>query len=158
MEITVPDPDDVDELADLWVALADEQRALGSHLLAEPNRSTIRQAMARHLLVDGLRIAREDGDIVGFVMFAPETGTYDTDCDRGVVNNLYVRPERRDEGIGAKLLDAAEETFRTSGIETISLEALTANDAARRFYRRQGYTPHRVELEKELESDTHTKE
>jgi hypothetical protein len=48
----------------------------------------------------------------------------------------------------------------------VALEAMAANDEARRFYRERGYTPHRVELQTRVgrgtnasgENDTHSKE
>jgi len=36
----------------------------------------------------------------------------------------------------------------------VALETMADNEAARRFYRRHGYEPHRIELERE--SDTHS--
>jgi ribosomal protein S18 acetylase RimI-like enzyme len=193
-------------VADLWVALADEQRAHGSHLLAAPNRATIREAIVRHAVADGLLVARTDPErdgedhgadgehgsgadvasgsddrdagtrgtgspedrerrddpgspddsedgLLGFVMFGPETGRYAQDVSRGVVRNLYVRPDCRGEGVGAALLGAAEAALADRGVEVVALESMAGNGAARRFYRRRGYTPHRVELERTLESD-----
>jgi ribosomal protein S18 acetylase RimI-like enzyme len=196
-------------VADLWVALADEQRAHGSHLLTAPNRATIREAIVRHAVADGLLVARTDPErdgedhgadgehgsgadaaggsddrdagtratrgpedrerrddpgssedaadtedgLLGFVMFGPETGRYAQDVSRGVVRNLYVRPDCRGEGVGAALLGAAEAALADRGVEVVALESMAGNGAARRFYRRRGYTPHRVELERTLESD-----
>lgn len=157
MRIEAPAMEEIDEIADRWVDLARGQRAHGSHLLAERNRSSIRDTLARNVIADGVLVAR-DPDIVGFVTFGPETGAYEEDVDRGVVQNLYVRPDRRDEGLGARLLDAAEERLADAGADVVSLEAMAENADARRFYERNGYRPHRVELEKRLESDTDTKE
>lgn len=150
--------DDVDAVADLWVALAGEQRDFGSHLLAAENRTRIRDAIARNAIADELLVARTGNDVVGFLTFGVESGTYEQDVIRGVVRNIYVVADVRDEGIGTLLLTEAERRLADAGVDVVSLEVMADNDAARRFYRRHGYGPHRVELEKSVESDTLTKE
>lgn len=159
----------VDAVVELWVDLAAGQRAHGSHILPAPNREAVRESLARHAVAGGLRAARCDGEVVGFVSFALERGAYDGDEARGIVHNVYVAPDHRDRGIGGDLLAAAESALADAGASVVALEAMAANDGARRFYRRHGYAPHRVELEKRVaddrtapaspgENDTHSKE
>ena len=148
---------DVDTLVDRWVELARGQRAYDSHLAAEGNRTPVREALAQHVVTDGVRVARDDG-VVGFVMFSIESGNYEQTVTRGVVHNLFVVPAARRQGVGSALLAAAEEALAALGADVVSLEAMATNDAARRFYERHGYHPHRVELEKPTRSDTHSKE
>lgn len=156
MHIESPALDVADDITDMWVDLAAEQREHGSHLLAEENRSAIRESVARHTVAGGLLVAREDDDVVGFVLFDQQVGDYEQDADRGLVRYIYVRPSHRGEGIGSALLERAETRLFEGGADTVALEVLATNDAARRFYRRHGYEPHRVELE--TESDTHSKD
>ncbi|WP_332899323.1 GNAT family N-acetyltransferase [Haladaptatus sp. CMSO5] len=158
MELGVPEPEAVDTLADLWVELATGQRAFGSHLFADANRDVIREALSRFVVADKLIVAREAGSIVGFIMFDVEAGVYQQDVSRGLVMNIYVEPAFRGQGIGSTLLAAAEEQLRDAGAETIALDVMAANEDALRFYERHGYTLHRVELEKHIESDNHSKE
>ena len=154
--------DDVEAVADLWVELAAGQRAHSSHLRPEENRETALDAAARAAVSGGLAVARVDADptgaagergIVGFVTFGLESGQYEQDVDRGSVYNLYVRPEYRDDGVGARLLDRAEAALADDGADVVGLEAMADNAAARRFYERRGYEPHRVELEKPVDDD-----
>jgi len=147
------DPAAADAVADLWVALAREQRPHGSHLDPEANRGAIRESLARHAADGGLTVAREGDDLVGFVRFGIERGPLTKDRTRGVVRDLYVVPARRDDGVGARLLDAAEATLRDRGVGVVALEALADNADAVRFYERQGYRPHRIEFEREVEND-----
>ena len=150
--------DDVDEVVERWVELAEGQRAFGSHLLAADNHEVVRDAIVRRLVAGELLVARADESIVGFVTFGLETGVYAQDTTRGVVQNIYVVPESRGEGVGSTLLRSAEESLFESGADAISLEVMADNDDARRFYQRHGYRPHRVEMEKRPENDTLTKE
>ncbi|MFC6973626.1 GNAT family N-acetyltransferase [Halomicroarcula sp. GCM10025709] len=154
MEIRSAQTADADTIADQWVALAAGQRAHGSHLSTDANRSAIREVILQRIVTDRLRVAVDDEAVVGFVMFSVETGRYEQDVVRGVVENLYVVPSARDDGIGSALLTAAEDALAAAGVDVISLEAMADNDGARRFYHAHGYTPHRVEFEKSTESDT----
>lgn len=92
-----------------------------------------------------------DEGVLGFVMFGLETGGYEQDVTRGVVHNLYVRPAHRGRGVGSRLLAAAERELAARDADVVSLEAMMANQAAVRFYERNGYRRHRVELEKRLD-------
>lgn len=147
---------DVEELADLWVALAESQRAHDSHIRPTENRDRVRELIASTIVADGIRVVREP-HIVGFVMYSLDTGSFEQDVRRGVVQNLYVVESRRGEGIGSALLAAAEANLANAGAEVISLEAMADNSGARRFYDVHGYRPHRVEYEKPVESDTNSK-
>ena len=159
MIVESPDPSAADRLTDYWVALATEQRQHGSHLVAEGNRAEMRERIGRAIVSDNVRVARDEDDgIVGFVMFDVELGSLATVRTRGLVHNIYVDPDHRGEGIGSDLLAAAERELADRGVDTITLEVMAGNEAARRFYRAHGYEPHRVALEKPVESDSHSKE
>lgn len=160
-----PDPDvtierpstgAADTVTDLWVDLAEGQRRYGSHLLTEPNRGRIREAAVRGIVTDSLLVARDGDAVVGFVSFAVESGVYDQDVRRGLVENLYVVPERRDERVGEALLHAAEERLHERGCAVVYLETLAGNADARRFYRRQGYAPHRIQFERRIDDERET--
>lgn len=162
--LTVESPTvaDVEVLADLWVDLARDQLEYGSHLRPSANRGLVRDTIAHHVATDGLLVVRAaddtEQDIVGFVMFSPETGQYDQDVVRGVIQNLYVVPDCRGSGVGGRLLAAAEAALVDVGVDVVTLDAMAGNEAARRFYRRHGYDAHRVELEKRVESDNKTRQ
>lgn len=152
---------DVDELVDCWVDLAAGQQQYGSRLEAEPNRKQATDTMARHVVMDGVLVAREASSgqpIRGFVMFHTDEGTYSQTEMTGEIANLYVRPDARNRGVGGELLAAAEAALAAEGVETVTLDVLADNDDARRFYGRQGYDPHRIELTKRIETNTHSKD
>lgn len=154
MEIRTATNDDADTVTDLWLDLAGGQRSYGSHILAEENRSTAREAVFKHVVADELTVAIEDDEILGFVMFAVESSDYAQDTSRGLVRNIYVAPDHRRQGIGTALLKDAERRLRDRGVDRLALEVMAENESARRFYQRHGYTPHRISLEKPTENDT----
>lgn len=174
MRIESAEGGDVDALADAWVELAAEQRAHGSHLYADGNRQRIRESMAGHVVDGSCLLARpstEDDDggegsdsdsggdwgFMGFVTFSVDGGGYEMDASRGTVENLFVRPAVRGEGVGAALLSAAEDALADRGVDVVSLEVLAANVRAREFYDREGYGEHRVVVEKRVDVETDTK-
>ncbi len=146
--------DDVDTVVDLWVRLAESQRAHGSHLFGDRNRTAVRESIVQRVVAENVRIARIDGRAVGFVMVTIDSGRYEQDETRGIVENIFVEPTHRGQGVGSELLDAAEEVLRQAGVDRLALEAMADNESARQFYRAHGYAPHRVELEKPTENDT----
>ncbi len=56
------------------------------------------------------------------------------------IDEFFVLPSARGHGIGAALLAAAEAEFARLGCTNISLQLGRGNDAAREYYRRQGYS------------------
>jgi len=159
MELSRPTLSNVETLVDCWVALAADQRQYGSRLLTEANREAVTDAIAHHVVTEGLLVAEADhaDETLGFVMYHVKEGRYQQDRSTGVIVNLFVRSAARDRGIGSQLLAAAEADLAEAGVDTVTLEVLAANDAARRFYSRHGYRDHRIELAKRIENDTHSK-
>jgi len=150
MEITTPTASALDTLVDLWLDLAESQREHGSHLRVPENEPRIRESLSQRLVTDGVRLARIDGEPVGFTTFYPEQAGFEQDCSRGVIENLFVAEPRRGEGVGTALLEAATDAFRAGDVDRIALDVLAANDEARRFYRDHGFEPHRTEMERRL--------
>lgn len=153
---------DVETIADHWVDLAREQRGYGSHVLPEANRGAITDLLGAHRVNGGLLVARAGDDVTGFATFTIERGSIDLDVTRGVLSNLYVRPPYRNRGVGSALVAAVESELASRDVSVVTLEVMADNDAAKRFYRRNGYGEHRVTMERRLdgddENDTHTKQ
>jgi len=142
---------DLDAVVETWVALAETQRAHGSHLDGAANRETIRPLLAHHVVDGSVLVARADEGVVGFVNVGIEEGALASDATRGIVHNLFVEPASRDEGVGSALLDAAEAVLVDRGADVIAIEAMADNEGARRLYRRRGYEPHRIQFERPVD-------
>jgi ribosomal protein S18 acetylase RimI-like enzyme len=167
IDIVRPETTDAEAIVECWLDLATEQREFGSDLAVEDNREAIHATVLTHIVAEEALIARvtaEDAgshptpEIVGFVTFEAETGRYEETVERGIVHNLYVKPVYRDAGVGSRLLDRAEAALADRGVDVVTLDAMAANEAARRFYERAAYEPHRVTLRKSLENDTDPEE
>ena len=58
---------------------------------------------------------------------------------RGYLGLLAVYPERQRTGLGRRLMDAAEDYFRSASCEAIDLRVVSAREELPAFYRRFGY-------------------
>jgi putative acetyltransferase len=98
-------------------------------------------AESNHLLdVDALRrpnvaflMSRIDGRAVGC------GAVVDHHAEYGEVKRLYVAPEARGKGVGARLLEMLEATARGRGLGLMRLETGTKQPEALALYRRMGY-------------------
>jgi ribosomal protein S18 acetylase RimI-like enzyme len=168
LRIETPDVTECEAVLDCWVALAEEQRDRGSTIGAEPNREAMHATLLRKIATGDLLVARPADaagadaadhasaladDIRGFVTFEVVRGRYAETANRGRIGNLWVAPDHRGQGIGTRLLEAAEDRLADAGVAVVGLEALADNDAARAFYRDRGYDPHRVEYRRRTETD-----
>lgn len=59
---------------------------------------------------------------------------------RGVVDDLYVRPEARQRGVGAALLAAIQQDCEARGVRALHVEIGSESTDARRLYARAGFT------------------
>jgi ribosomal protein S18 acetylase RimI-like enzyme len=58
------------------------------------------------------------------------------------VDELYIEPQYRRQGIGRRAMQFVEERARELGVNAIHLEVDEGNDAAAELYRRAGYDDH----------------
>ena len=56
------------------------------------------------------------------------------------LDELYVRPALRGQGIGSRIMELAESRARTLGVGEVQINVDEVDEAARRFYERRGYS------------------
>ncbi|UTF55674.1 GNAT family N-acetyltransferase [Natronosalvus rutilus] len=115
------------------------------------------QAMASNFS-NGLRqddvfifVAEVDNEVIGYLLFeirdAPPIFTRERDC---ALDQLYVKPEYRGEGIGQALIDRAVMIGEEKGAETIVLTIDAKNEGALKFFDDLGYNIWRHHLFKPI--------
>lgn len=104
---------------------AEQAALLLRQLLSQPYRGTI-------------WTARAGGELVGYLI-AVYVFSFEYQGLVAEIDELFVRPQARSQGMGAALLDFAESGLTESGCTWVQLQLGTANRAARAFYRRRGY-------------------
>jgi len=81
--------------------------------------------------------AWENNEIVGFIIGLIQNFN---ETRIGRIYTLDVAVKHRRKGIGLKLLNELEQGFIKKGVKNCYLEARTDNVAARKLYRKNGYT------------------
>jgi ribosomal protein S18 acetylase RimI-like enzyme len=98
------------------------------------------------ILADGLAfLAEEDSKLVGFVLARRKEGT------RGLLSDIYVRPQSRRKRHGTKLARAVAEALQERGATDITLSVHVANAPARAAYERWGFRNRTLTLEAQTE-------
>ena len=91
------------------------------------------------------RVAVRDGELLGY--YSLGEGNY--------LWHLYVDPAHFRQGVGRKLLKAAEDEIASRGFDKVTLDVATGNERAVLFYKAEGFvitseTDEEILMEKEL--------
>ncbi len=106
----------------------------------EVTEATLREQLASSAPPFECLIAEVDGVPAGFALFFHTYSTWRG--RRGLwLEDLYVRPARRGEGIGRRLLAALARIARDRGCARFEWSVLDWNEPAIRFYRSLGAVP-----------------
>ena len=114
------------ELEDLQRRASLANEADRPHLEAHPDAIELPLAFVER---GEVTVAEADGRIAGFAVVQAHDGFTELD-------GLFVEPERWRQGVGRALVDAATHEARRNGHALVVI----ANDAARGFYERCGFT------------------
>lgn len=133
-------PADVEATLALWGTEYDPSRPWN-----EPRQAVVRK-LARF---DGqLIVGERHGELVATIAIG-------YDGIRGWIYSLIVAPQHRRQGIGRKMLAAAESKLQDEGCPKVNLQVRETNADVVRFYNRCGFaTEDRVSLGKALSSET----
>ena len=88
------------------------------------------------------RLAEDDSGLLAFCKLRHPSwyAEHSDAADPIALGQLYTRPDRIGEGIGAALMDWTIAEARARGCDAIQLSVWSGNDAAQRFYARYGFT------------------
>jgi ribosomal protein S18 acetylase RimI-like enzyme len=140
---------DIDRLEDLWRELLDHHLAAAPHLTAlgiprYPGDSwRVRRAQyLRWLAVPraAVLVARDAERLLGYAMIrsADAAGSWQWGDQVGTLETLVITDSARGTGVGRELLDAARERLAEWGAQVMTISVIAGNEAAVRFYRREG--------------------
>jgi GNAT superfamily N-acetyltransferase len=132
-------PDDAKTLVDLILELAAYEKLLDE---AEPSVELLEEHLAEEALTgcEALLAETERDTAVGFALFFHNYSTFQTNAGL-YVEDLFVRPTYRGEGIGRKLFRRVAQIAQERGCRRIDLAVLDWNQEAIDFYDALGAEP-----------------
>ena len=150
-------PADQAALRQAFIELQEVERALHDSRRPGPEIATAYIAWMEQQVAENrgeVFVAEADGAFLGFVACWVERNsdiieTPDSNVF-GYISDICVMPQWRGRGIAAALLSAAEAHLAGSGVARIRLGALAGNRAALSAYRKQGFAPYEIVLEKRV--------
>jgi len=110
-----------------------------------PFDETIERHVLTHFLTDESLgqawLIQQEDEIIGYIIltlgFSLEYRGQDA-----FIDEFYLRPHYRGQGIGTQTLAFAEDACRVLGVQALHLEVDFENPNAQRLYHRVGYQPH----------------
>ncbi len=129
-------PDDAKTLVDLILELAAYEKLLEE---AEPSVELLEEHLSAEALTgcEALLVETDGGAAVGFALFFHNYSTFQTNAGL-YVEDLFVRPTYRGEGIGFALFQRLAEIAEQRGCRRIDWAVLDWNQEAIDFYEQLG--------------------
>lgn len=144
---------EADDAAVLWELKRGFERGLGEGTgddakasryeakLDEPYRESYLDWVDRCVAEEprAVQLAERDRGVVGYVFLLPESLSHI--WDGAVLNELYVVPDYRGDGVGDELISAALDVGREQDLplDRLLLDVDRANERARAFYESHGF-------------------
>ena len=76
--------------------------------------------------------------------------TYDNKLRCGCLDELYLTPEARGQGIGKKLIDTATDWMTEKKVVRVTVSVYSWNASAKKFYEEEGFTEYATSYEKTI--------
>jgi len=154
MEFVIREEENLERIRELLFALRREELKFDEDLIvSEESIEKMLRWMGRKLKGNDafLFVAESGNEALGYIFGWVErrSKNYWKTSKYGYICDLFVKKGCRRKGIGRALLEKAEEWFREKGISKIFLEVYF-NNPAKEFYRKFGYYPLDIKMEKNL--------
>jgi len=96
-------------------------------------------------------VAERDGEVVGYTYSGVEGTDYmSLRGPAGVMYDIVVDPDHRQQGIGRMLVEATLEALKSKGAPRVVLSTAEQNAAAQRLFDRAGFRRTMIEMTREL--------
>ena len=136
-------PPDLPALTALWIALTEHHATEEPLFALRPGA----EAEARRLLDAQLRdpdsalfVGERDGALSALcIVRVDRAPPVHAETRRGEITDLFVAPERRRQGLGAALVQAAGVWLEARGVSRVEVRVAARNPQGRAFWRAQGF-------------------
>jgi GNAT superfamily N-acetyltransferase len=128
MEFRVARPDEIERIASLYHRIWHETQAPHQHPDIANFRDVGFMRDRINIFYPNIIVALDGEELVGLVV-----------TKEARLSQLFVDGRQRGKGVGQKLLELAEAKLIAEGATRVTLNCLVGNDAAKRFYERNGW-------------------
>jgi GNAT superfamily N-acetyltransferase len=141
---------DLEAIQARWLELRESEAKSDARLAPSKNAAQITAEHREVILADrrtAFFVAEDWGDIVGYLhaQIEQDDPAYDTGS-YGLIADLFVDLDRRNQGIGSALLRCAAEWFGSHGMREYRVRTPVSHPEARAFFERAGATELRTTL------------
>ena len=95
-------------------------------------------------------VAETNQEIIGYLVSFIDTYSYRSTNPICELENMYILPQYRRQGIGTKLVDELKKIAKKKGANRLRVETITQNQVAGSFYQAMGCQDFNLILEQEL--------
>lgn len=81
-------------------------------------------------------VAENEGEVIAFALYYTSYSTWNGACV--YLEDLYVLPEYRSQGVGSKLFDRVVQIAKDRGVKRLDWQVLDWNEPAINFYKAKG--------------------
>ena len=146
--------DDIQIVKQLWLKLVKEMYKIEEFILPDQENVERWAEFVESVLMtngEGLLVARTNDKIVGFIFYNPKASlTLKTGYNIALIYDMYVEPEYRGKGIGARLLKECINRLKKHNVKFVRLSVLARNLGAIRFYVKHGFYVRMLSMEKKI--------
>ena len=97
-------------------------------------------------------VAEREGEVIGYTYSGIEGTDYmSLRGPAGVMYDIVVDPDHRQQGVGRLLVDATLDALKRKGAPRVVLSTAERNDAAQRLFDRAGFRRTMIEMTRELD-------
>jgi GNAT superfamily N-acetyltransferase len=139
-------PADLERLLELHLALQDHIEAANPDLwrMTPQARQQLESQLAARLSADGtcalVAEHRQEG-VVAMIFGRIVTNSRYVPARAGIIDQVFVHPAHRLQGIGSRLVSELCRFFAAHGVEDVSLRYVSGNGQASAFWAALGFTP-----------------
>ena len=154
IEIREAEKEDIDKIVNLWYDLA----VMHEELMEGYDLSKDAKVHWKEFVESGLKrngmcsfVAEDKGELIGFLnVVIRERLDIFKETKIGMILDVFIKSERRGEGIGTLLTDRAEEWIRGRGVQVAVITVSPKNEGGVRFWDDRGYKTYLLKKRLEL--------
>lgn len=154
VEIKEAKKEDIERIVELWYDLASmHEEMMEGYDLSDDAKDHWKDFIEGGLKKEGMCtfVAKDEEELVGFLnVVIRERLEIFKETEIGMILDVFVKKERREEGIGSLLTERAEEWIKRKGIRVAVITVSPKNEKAVGFWDERGYDTYLLKKRVEL--------